>query len=356
MTDFNGWSMPLYYTGITAEHLATRRAGGLFDLGHMGRLVLRGARAHAFADYLTPARIAGAETNSVLYSFLLDEAGHTIDDITVYVGADQVMLVINAGNHDRVVVWVEEHARAFGGVEVEDRSFSWGMIAVQGPAHEAAMRALLGEAFEALPYYHFREVQLSGGESVMYSATGYTGEAGYEVYAPAERLRALWEAAVAGGAPVGVIPAGLGARDSLRLEAAMPLYGHELTADTSPLEAGLARFIAWDKPAFIGRDALVRLRDAGKPARQIVAFEMERRGPVARQGFAVMDGAGSRVGVVTSGILSPMLQKVIGLARVDSAVAAVGTPLQVEIRGSLYGARVVKKPFYKRSRDHAKSA
>lgn len=355
MTDFNGWSMPLYYSGITTEHLATRKAGGLFDLGHMGRILLRGPRAHAFADYLTPAPIAGAEAGTVHYSFLLDESGCTIDDITVYVAPETVMLVVNAGNYDRALAWVTEQAKAFGEVEVEDRTFSWGMFAVQGPAHETAMQALLGQDFEVLPYYRFRWLEGAGRVPLLYSATGYTGEAGYEVYAPVDQISALWERAAAGGAPAGIVPAGLGARDSLRLEAAMPLYGHELSGDTTPLEAGLGRFIAWEKPSFIGREALLRVREGGGPAWRVVAFEMLQRGPVARQGYPVMDETGAPAGVVTSGILSPTLQKVIGMARVRSALSVVGTPLQVEIRGRLHPARVVKKPFYKRSRSHAES-
>jgi aminomethyltransferase len=350
MTDFNGWSMPLYYSGMTDEHLHTRRAAGLFDLCHMGRVMLRGAGAHRYVDELTPARLREAKQGDVLYSFLLTEQGRTIDDITVYLLPDRLMLVVNAGNRERAVAWIRAHAEGMGDVSVEDLSEEWAMLALQGPDSDAVMREAFGAGFNPLPYYTVAELRMeAAGGTVLVSATGYTGERGYEVYLPSSRAGAAWEAVMAAGARHGVKPVGLGARDSLRLEAAMPLYGHELTDETTPLDAGLGKFLDLDKPAFVGRDALLTQKAAGGPPRKLACMEMRQRGPVPRQGCTLHLPGGDAVGTVTSGILAPSLQKNIAMGYVDAAFAIPGTDAEFEIRGRRHPAVLVKRPFYRRS-------
>ncbi|MBX7244167.1 MAG: glycine cleavage system aminomethyltransferase GcvT [Candidatus Sumerlaeaceae bacterium] len=347
MTDFNGWHMPLYYSGMTEEHNITRTSTGLFDLGHMGRVMVRGVGARSFLDNLTPAQLSKAKPGDVQYSFLLAETGCPIDDITIYtMSHTEYMLVVNAGNHDRAVAWIEKQAAHFGAVEIEDRSYSWGMIAVQGPEAEKVFRTVVGDSFPALSYYTFAMREDDGRwPTCIISATGYTGERGYEIYMPISGMEAVWTSLFDAGAK----PIGLGARDSLRLEAAMPLYGHELTDATTPLAAGLGKFLDLEKGDFIGRAALLAQKEAGGPARKLIGFELTQRGPIARQGFDVCNSDGMKVGSVTSGIFSPTLQKTIGMAYIDAASAAVGSSLTVDIRGRKLPCIVVKKPFYKRS-------
>jgi aminomethyltransferase len=365
LTEFGGWEMPLYYTSITGEHLHTRSKVGMFDLCHMGRLGLRGPRVREFLDWLTPAPVMSAPAGRVLYSFLLNERGGVIDDITIYVGADGALLVVNASNREKDHQWIEGRAATFGGVEVCNWSDDLAMLAVQGPLADGAMKYILGDAFEPLGYYTFRELSRAalpqavagvgaslGTDEVpffIYSATGYTGEAGYEIYAAPQAVVAFWDAAMAAAPLLQLLPVGLGARDSLRLEAAMPLYGHELTEERSPLEAGLGKFVDFAKPVdFIGRRALDAQRDQGVTMR-LAGLEMVGRGPVPRHGYAVKTPEGQTVGSVTSGVFSPTLQKNIALAYVESSHATPGTELAVEIRGRLCPVRVVRKPFYRRS-------
>ncbi|MGC8740341.1 MAG: glycine cleavage system aminomethyltransferase GcvT [Candidatus Sumerlaeaceae bacterium] len=364
MTDFAGWEMPLYYSGITEEHCHTRSKVGLFDLSHMGRFIIRGSAFREFLDWVTPAPIALAQAGKVLYSFFLNERGGVIDDITIYMGTDCAMLVVNAANRQKDYLWLMQRAAEFTGVEIEDHSEHLAMIAVQGPLADRAMEYLFGSAFCSCAYYSFQELAVSQlpvplgpmesstNESLVliYSATGYTGELGYEIYAHAAVIEALWDKLIANATDLELKPIGLGARDSLRLEAAMPLYGHELTDEILPLEAGLSRFVDFSKPtSFIGREALETQREQGV-SRKLVGLEMSGRGAIPRHGCAVKNSANEIIGTVTSGGYSPTLEKNIALAYVATSHTAPGTSLQVEIRGRLWPATVVKKPFYKRSR------
>lgn len=350
MTDFNGWEMPLYYTGITDEHLHTRRAAGLFDLSHMGRVWIRGAGARDFVDRITPARVRQARPGDVQYSFLLNEQGRVIDDITVYYDEVDVLLIVNAGNRDRDIEWLKKHEGLVPDARVEDYSERWGMAALQGPNSDLVMKSLFGAGFEPPGYYRFIKLTdtVCPGDLIV-SQTGYTGEHGYEFYLPAECLARLWEALLHAEPQAEVRAIGLGARDSLRLEASMPLYGHELTDDTTPLCAGLGKFCDLEKPSFIGREALAELKGAGGSGRKLVGFEMAQRGPVARQGYDVVDSNGTPVGTVASGIFSPTLQKVVGMAYVTPEHASVGSEIFIDIRGRRVPANVVKRPFYRRS-------
>lgn len=350
MTNFNGWDMPLYYRGITEEHLHTRQAAGLFDLSHMGRIWITGAGARQFVDQVTPARVREATTGEVQYSFLLTEEGRTIDDITIYYDEQDVLLVVNAGNRDRDVEWLKAREGVVPGVTVTDFSERWGMIALQGPRSNDVMRAVFGGAFEPPPYYRFVKLTdaLFPGDLII-STTGYTGEHGFEFYLPAEHVGKLWETLLAASPEADVWPIGLGARDSLRLEAGMPLYGHELTDETTPLCAGLGKFCDLEKPSFIGREALLEEKNSGGPSRKLIGFEMAQKGPIARQGFDVCGADGTPVGKVASGIFSPTLQKVVGMAYVDAPLARVGNEIFIDIRGRKLPAVIVKRPFYKRS-------
>lgn len=350
MTDFHGWHMPLYYRGITEEHLHTRTRAGVFDLGHMGRVLISGTGARAFVDHLTPARVQQGEVGEVQYSFLLREDGTTIDDITVYYEPNSIFLVINAGNRDRDIEWIRTQAAQFNDVvEIVDLSDAWGMIAIQGPNAKANVERLFGGS-ELPAYYHFAHFDDTVGQGpLIVSCTGYTGENGYEFYLPAENTQKLWEALISVAPEMDVQPIGLGARDSLRLEASMPLYGHELTDETTPLHAGLGKFVDLEKPSFIGRDALLALKQNGGPSQKLVAFEMKQRGPVAREGFDVYGSDGMPIGRVASGIFSPTLQKIIGTAYVAAQHAAVGGEIQIDIRGRKHPATLIKRPFYRRS-------
>lgn len=350
MTDFHGWHMPLYYSGITQEHIQTRTSAGLFDLGHMGRLFIKGERRREFIDYLTPAKVAEGKTGDVQYSFFLRPDGTVIDDITIYYGADDIFLVINAGNRDRDAEWVREQAAAFDpSLVVEDVGSTWGMIALQGPISQAIISRIFGDAVANLDYYSFvRTTSDAYPGDLIISRTGYTGEDGYEIYLPDANVAPLWEEIISSDPTGSVQPIGLGARDSLRLEAAMPLYGHELDDTLTPLHAGLGKFVELEKGDFIGRDALVRIKSTGVEKR-LAGFEMAQRGPIPRQGFSILDASGAPIGTVTSGLFSPTLQKTVGLAYVSTEHSAVGTSISIDIRGRALPATITKRPFYRRN-------
>lgn len=350
MTDFHGWHMPLYYKGITQEHLHTREKAGLFDLGHMGRVFVRGADAYKFVDYLTPAKVQQAVPGDVQYTFFLRPDGTVIDDITIYYGEDELFLVINAGNRERDWDWLQEQAKAFGGdVQLDDRGTSWSMIAIQGPLSTGIMQSIFGESIDEMGYYRFAKLPASDafGELII-SRTGYTGEDGYEIYLPAEDSQKLWDQLMGSGPAESVMPVGLGARDSLRLEAAMPLYGHELDDTLTPLHAGLGKFVDLEKGDFLGRDSLLKIKSENGPEKRLVGFEMTQRGPIPRQGFPVLSADGTPIGAVTSGIFSPTLQKTVGLAYIDKEHTGVGKSISIDIRGRALPATLVKRPFYRR--------
>lgn len=347
MVEFHGWHMPLYYTGMTEEHRHTRTQAGLFDLGHMGRIMLRGPGAREFVDELTPAHMRTAEPGDVLYSFLLDEQGHTIDDITIYVSADWLMLVVNASGLERDLAWIRQQAAGRESLKIEDASDSLAMIALQGPLSDDILCEFLAQIPERIGYYKFRTLKTPGlPYEVIISQTGYTGEHGYELYLPSERALGLWTMLMASGGDR-LRPIGLGARDSLRLEAAMPLYGHELDETTTPLEAGLAKFLDFEKPRFVGREALVAQKERGV-SRKLIGFELKERGSVPRAGSRVLDPLEREIGKVTSGIFSPSLEKMIGMAYVDAGAAQVGSEVVIDVRGRMQPAVIVKRPFYRR--------
>jgi aminomethyltransferase len=350
LVPFAGWEMPVQYAGVIDEHRTVRAAAGLFDVSHMGEIRVRGAGAEPFLQHLTPNDVAKLAVGRAHYSGLLTQAGTYIDDLLCYhLGEDDYLLVVNAANRDADVAWVEGRARGWNDagqepVEVADVSDDYALIAVQGPAAPGLVQRLADRPLDEVRYYGFAAGEVAGAPALI-SRTGYTGEDGFELYVAPGDAAALWRRLLDEGAGDGVAPAGLGARDTLRLEAAMALYGHELDRETTPLEAGLGWVVKLDKGDFVGREALVRQKQAGVE-RKLVGFEVEGRG-IAREGHAVKAGGGT-VGRVTSGTWSPTFEKALGLAYVGVDHAAPGTALTLDVRGRELPARVVEIPFYRR--------
>lgn len=351
MVPFAGWLMPVQYSGILDEHRAVRSAAGLFDLGHMGQVRVSGPDALAFLQYVTTNDVAKLEPGDAQYSLLPNEQGGVIDDIIVYRWPDEpgYFVVVNAANHDKDLAWLRRQRmdRNDLDVTVEDVSPELGMIAIQGPNAETIVATLTTTDLGAIGAFQWRRGDVAG-IPVMIARTGYTGEDGFEFYVPQERTVDLWDALLRAGLPFGLAPVGLGARDTLRLEARMPLYGNEVADDISPLEAGLGWAVKLDKGPFVGRDRIAAVKDAGPP-RRTVGFQLTERAGSARHGYPVQVD-GRDVGVVTSGAHSPTLGSEIGLALIDSAAAGVDRPLNVIIRGRPVQARQVKLPFYRRAR------
>ena len=344
MTDFHGWLMPLQYTSITDEHQAVRKAAGLFDLCHMGRIRLTGPARIEFAQRMTTADVARMNEGEIDYGFLCNPQGGVVDDITVYRGDDHVFLVVNGANRLKVVDWLNSN-RGENAVKIGDVSDTLGMIAIQGPAAEAILQDETEYPLRAMRYYHFAVARVCGVEMLV-SRTGYTGEDGFELYVDAPHCESVWETLMKRGEGRGLAPVGLGARDTLRLEAAMPLYGNELNDTTTPFEAGLGKFVVMEKPDFMGRPALLERSRA--VSKRLICLVMEERA-IPRTGYTVFAGE-MRVGEVTSGTFSPTLGQGIAMAYVDVAHAKEGASLAVEIRGKRCPARVIRRPFYSRKR------
>lgn len=341
MVEFAGYHMPVQYSSIVAEHTAVREAVGLFDVSHMGQIFLAGSDAGAVADRLCSRRVSDLSIGRVRYALLCNDAGGVVDDVTVYRTAeDELFLCVNAANAAKDLAWVRDHAT--GDVEVRDESDATGLLAVQGPLAVELMARVAPASLGALRRFAFERCEVTGRPCLV-SRTGYTGADGFEVYCGAPDASAIFEALLRGGEDLGALPVGLGARDTLRLEAALPLYGHELDDTTSPLEAGLAAFVD-EAGSFIGAEAIRRRQREGHP-RQLVGFELDGRG-VARDGYPVARG-GETVGVVTSGAPSPTLGKSIGLAYVPPALAGGGAELDILVRGRPIAAHVVDTPFVK---------
>ena len=340
LVDFAGWEMPVQYRSILEEHKAVRRAAGLFDVSHMGEVDVRGPEAAKFLNQLVTNDISKLFPGRVLYSPMCYPSGGVVDDLLVYMRApEDYFLCINAGNIAKDLAWLHEQAKGFA-VTVTDRSDDYALLAIQGPTAAAIVQSLTGAKLDAIKYYHFAEGTVAGIHCII-SRTGYTGEDGFELYHAATEAVTLAEALLTAGAPYGLELVGLGARDSLRLEAGYPLYGHEITADISPLTAGLGWTVKLDKADFNGHAALVSEKKNGAPQKVVFFKTGDRR--IVRADTPVLNAEGSTVGRVLSGTLSPIINEAIGSALVATEAAA--TPLAVDIRGTLIQLQLVKPPF-----------
>jgi aminomethyltransferase len=345
MVPFGGWDMPLEYSGLIAEHLAVRRAAGLFDVSHMGEFEVSGEGALPFLQRVTANNVARLVDGQAQYSALPLPNGAPVDDVIVYRRAsDRYLLVVNASNLEKDWSWLQSQSPE--GCTLENRSRDYALLALQGPAAAEILQGSTALDLPGIAYYHFVEGEVAG-HPVIVSRTGYTGEDGFEIFVAAERAEALWRRLIESGKDKGLVPAGLGARDTLRLEARMCLYGNDMDETTTLIEAGLGWIVSLEgaKGDFNGRAVLEAQKKNGPP-RKLMGFEVVGRG-IARHGYAVSLGE-EEVGAVTSGSFAPFLQKSIGLCYLPAASAAVGTDLQVDIRGRRVPARVVPTPFYKR--------
>jgi aminomethyltransferase len=345
MVPFGGFEMPVQYAGILKEHEAVRHRAGLFDLSHMGQFALRGADVGAWADTLTVNKVATMKPGQARYNIFTNERGGAHDDVIFYrLDEQRWLLVVNASNGDKM--WDVVTAARAGDVELANLHGERALIAIQGPRSVEWLQPYVEADLAAMKYYACAETRVRGvRDAVVVARTGYTGEDGFELFLPSEDATGVWDVLLAENRSHGLEPCGLGARDVLRLEAGMPLYGHEMTEEITPLQAGLAWAIKFDKPAFVGKDALLRQRDAGDFAR-IAGLTMEGRVP-ARAGYAVYAN-GERAGEIRSGSFGPAVDANVATALVEPAAAVEGTALEVEVRGTRHPARVVPMPFYKR--------
>jgi aminomethyltransferase len=350
MVPFAGWEMPVQYGGIVDEHRTVREGVGMFDLSHMGEVLVSGPEALAFARYAVVSDPGTLEPGQAQYSMLCDEDGGIIDDLIVYRTDDGYLIVCNAGKRDSVVSHLEElRGRGDFDATVDDRSDRTALLAPQGPRAAELLADVTDLDLPSLGYYRSLRGSVAGVECLV-ARTGYTGEDGFELLCDARRAAGLWDALMAAGESYGLKPCGLGSRDTLRLEAGMPLYGNELTRETNPYEANLGRVVKLDKGEFVGRAALASVQQSG-PRRKLVGLVM-RDNAVARHGYAVLLG-GEEVGMVTSGTASPTLDEKIAMAYVPATAAAPGNEVQVVVRERPYRAEQVKLPFYKRPRPEA---
>ncbi|MCY3965865.1 MAG: glycine cleavage system aminomethyltransferase GcvT [Acidobacteria bacterium] len=345
---FAGYEMPIQYQGVLAEHRAVRERAGMFDVSHMGEIRVRGPRALSLLQGLTPNDVGALAPGRAHYSALLTERGTFIDDLLVYrLDEEDFLLVVNAASRARDLDLIQAVAQAEEGVRVDDLSGETALIAVQGPEAAGIVADVVGSEASELRYYSFLQ-QASQGRLV--SRTGYTGEDGFEIYAPNESAETLWLELLERGRDRGLVPAGLGARDTLRLEAGMMLCGQDIDETTTPIEAGLSWMVKWKKGDFVGREALARQRQGGCRHR-LVGFEVVGRG-IARHGHRLtVDGRPGCAGPVTSGAFAPTLGRAIGIARVDCGdgdVPEPGAAASVEVRGREIACRIVKLPFYRR--------
>lgn len=344
MVPFGGFEMPLQYSDITDEHNAVRQACGVFDVSHMGEVLVTGPEAERFVQHIFTNDVSGAPVGKIFYGMMLHENGGTVDDLLVYkMGETQFFLVINAANIDKDYAWIESQAKAFD-VQTENQSEHYGQLAIQGPKAEEVCRKVLGMELQDMEFYHFATLE-KDGETLIVSRTGYTGEDGFEVYGTHAYIVRAWQALMASGE---VKPCGLGCRDTLRFEVGLPLYGDELGDDITPLEAGLGIFVKLDKPEFVGREALAKQKAEGL-TRKIVGIELKSRA-IPRHGYEVVAADSEEViGTVTTGYNSISTGKSVCMAMVRIDHAKLGTPIRVRIHKRLHEGVVTKKRFYEKN-------
>ncbi|WP_149399478.1 glycine cleavage system aminomethyltransferase GcvT [Dictyobacter arantiisoli] len=345
LVEFGGWEMPVQYSGILDEHQAVRTRAGLFDVCHMGEFKVEGEDALAFLQYLVPNDVSRLAIHQALYTQFCLPNGNVIDDLLIYYLAENhYMLVVNAANIEKDFAWVEGQAQQFQRVSISNQSDTTALIALQGPQAQAILQPLTETDLAGIRYYHFASGQV-GEIHCLISRTGYTGEDGLELYCASVDAPALWDALLTAGKPLGLLPAGLGARDTLRLEAGLCLYGHELDEQTNPLEARLGWTVKLAKSPFIGSETLQKVKAEG-PQRQLIGIQLLERG-VPRGGYALYAGE-QQIGSLTSGAPGPTVQKSIGMGYVETPYAQVGNQISVDIRGKRVPAQIVALPFYKR--------
>jgi aminomethyltransferase len=347
IVEFAGWEMPVQYKGVLEEHRAVRTSVGLFDVSHMGEIMVSGRRALDFLQHVTCNDVSKLLPGRAHYSGLMTPRGTFVDDLLVHMlGERRYLLVVNAANKDKDYAYLCAQAPGFEGVDVDDESPAFAQIAVQGPRALEVLQRLTPVELADIKYYRFVEGDVSGAASIL-ARTGYTGEDGFEVYLAPEDAPRIWRELLAAGQGEGIVPCGLGARDTLRFEASMALYGNDIDDTTTPFEADLEWIVKLDKGPFLGREALMR-QVADGVRRRLVGFEMVGRG-IPRHGHPIVID-GKQVGKVTSGTMAPTIGKALGLGYVPVDHAGVGAPIEVDIRGQLVPAQVVQKPFYRRSR------
>ena len=356
MVDFGGWDMPVEYPcpggGLIAEHMAVRTGVGLFDVSHMGEIQFRGPGALAAVQHITMNDASRLKDGQAHYSALLTPEGAFVDDILVHrLSENDYMLVVNAGTKDKDYAWIRKQAGGFPSVHISDYSSYYSQLALQGPRALETLQKLTKVDLGAIRNYWFTWGTVAGIPNVMIARTGYSGEDGFEVYIPADEPTTvkMWNALMEAGAEFGIRPCGLGARNTLRLEAGMSLYGHEISEEINVFEGGLERWLKLDKGEFIGRDALLAVQAAVGPKRKIVGLEMVERG-IGRDGYQVLSLSGEEIGRVTSGSPAPFLKTNIAMALVPAAVAAGGEDVLVDVRGNRVRARQVPVPFYRRAK------
>ena len=347
MMAFGGWDMPVEYSGISAEHNAVRNRAGLFDVSHMGEIEVAGPDALSALQRILCNDAESLGIGHVQYSAVTTHEGTFVDDVLVYrLGPTHYLLVVNASNIAKDYAWIKQEIALVGDVAAVNTSNRYSLLALQGPQAIEVLQPLTGVELKTLGYYRFATGEV-GNVRATISRTGYTGEDGFEVFVPPQSAGDIWDTLLAEGEGTGLKPVGLGARDTLRLEAGMRLYGSDMDDTTTVLEAGLEGIVSWDKPAFNGKSALVSQRKAG-PKRRLVGFEVTGRG-IARRGYHVYAGD-NQVGEVTSGTMTPFLRKAIGMAYVPIDLGDPGTEIRIDVRSRLVPARVIKMPFYSRAK------
>ena len=356
MVDFGGWDMPVEYPGngggLIAEHMAVRTAVGLFDVSHMGEIQFRGRGSLAAVQRITMNDASKLKDGQAHYSALLTPEGAFVDDILVHrLGENDYLLVVNAGTKDKDYDWIRKQVGGFPGIHLADYSSYYSQLAVQGPRAQETLEKLTKTNLSAIKNYWFTWGQVAGVNNVLIARTGYSGEDGFEVYIPSDEATSekVWNALMDAGAAYGIRACGLGARNTLRLEAGMSLYGHEISEEINVLEAGLERWLKLDKGDFIGREALAKVQAEGGPKRKVVGLEMVERG-IGRDGYALYSLEGEQIGQITSGSPAPFLKTNIAVALVPTAVAASGMDVLVDVRGNRVRAKQVPLPFYKRAK------
>ena len=347
IVSFAGWLMPVHYTGIVEEHQAVRNNVGMFDISHMGQLIVGGSGASEWLNVMLTNNVGNLDVGTGQYTFLLNERGGIIDDLIVYrIGEQKFLLVVNAARTGEDFAWLQSHLPTSNAVQLANRSADFGAVAIQGPRIAELFHALFGSN-TGLPSRNSIVDFPFDGTTVSVARTGYTGEDGIEVFFHASDAVMFWNAALGKGKQFGIKPCGLGARDTLRLEMCYPLNGSDLSPERNPIEAGLGFFVDLTKPDFIGRDVLVKTKEKG-PREKLVPFRMKEKGPPPRPHYAVFED-GERIGEVTSGTLSPSLNWGVGMAYLSTARAKIGTQVDIEIRGQKFPATIEKKPLYKKS-------